>query len=64
MDLEDAGYRARVTLVWNQRHLLHALREFEDFYNSHRPAKASPTPGHCTPCRIRSPTPPRSPAST
>ncbi|MGW2426852.1 integrase core domain-containing protein, partial [Streptomyces sp. NPDC001709] len=25
------------TLVWNQRHLLHALREFEDFYNGHRP---------------------------
>ncbi|MGI5328421.1 integrase core domain-containing protein [Actinomadura nitritigenes] len=25
------------TLVWNQRHLLHALREFEIFYNEHRP---------------------------
>jgi hypothetical protein len=26
------------TLVWNQRHLLlHALREFESFYNEHRP---------------------------
>ena len=25
------------TLIWNQRHLLHALREFERFYNSHRP---------------------------
>jgi putative transposase len=25
------------TLVWNQRHLLHALREFEQFYNCHRP---------------------------
>ncbi|RPE37559.1 integrase-like protein [Streptomyces sp. Ag109_O5-1] len=24
------------TLIWNQR-LLHTLREFEDFYNSHRP---------------------------
>ena len=24
-------------LVWNQRHLLHALREFETFYNEHRP---------------------------
>jgi len=22
---------------WNQAHLLHALREFEQFYNSHRP---------------------------
>jgi transposase InsO family protein len=25
------------TLMWNQRHLLHALREFEHFYNEHRP---------------------------
>jgi putative transposase len=25
------------TLIWNQHHLLHALREFEAFYNSHRP---------------------------
>jgi len=25
------------TLVWNQRHLLHVLREFECFYNEHRP---------------------------
>ena len=25
------------TLTWNQRHLLHALREFEHFYNEHRP---------------------------
>jgi transposase InsO family protein len=25
------------TLIWNQRHLLHALHEFEDFYNGHRP---------------------------
>jgi putative transposase len=24
-------------LIWNQRHLLHALREFETFYNAHRP---------------------------
>ncbi|GAA2125062.1 integrase core domain-containing protein [Actinomadura napierensis] len=24
-------------LIWNQRHLLHALREFETFYNEHRP---------------------------
>ncbi|MFI8305156.1 integrase core domain-containing protein [Streptomyces sp. NPDC085927] len=24
-------------LIWNQRHLLHVLREFEKFYNSHRP---------------------------
>lgn len=25
------------TLIWNQAHLLHALREFECFYNEHRP---------------------------
>jgi hypothetical protein len=25
------------TLIWNQRHLLHVLREFEQFYDSHRP---------------------------
>jgi len=25
------------TLIWNQPHLLHALREFELFYNGHRP---------------------------
>jgi putative transposase len=25
------------TLIWHQRHLLHALREYEQFYNSHRP---------------------------
>ncbi|MFH9969856.1 integrase core domain-containing protein [Streptomyces mirabilis] len=24
-------------LIWNQRHLLHALREFGRFYNGHRP---------------------------
>jgi putative transposase len=25
------------TLIWNQSHLPHALREFEHFYNAHRP---------------------------
>ncbi len=25
------------TLIWNQRHLLHALREYEQHYNRHRP---------------------------
>jgi putative transposase len=28
------------TLVWNQRHLMIVLREYEDFCNTHRP--------HCT----------------
>ncbi|MCW2916086.1 MAG: Integrase catalytic region [Actinomycetia bacterium] len=43
------------TLIWNQRHLLHALREFEDFYNGHRPhqgianaAPLRPLPGPIT----------------
>ncbi|MEU4743528.1 integrase core domain-containing protein [Actinosynnema sp. NPDC023658] len=25
------------TLIWNQQHLLHALREYEKYYNTHRP---------------------------
>ncbi|WP_369265365.1 integrase core domain-containing protein [Streptomyces sp. R35] len=25
------------TLIWNERHLLYALREFEQFHNGHRP---------------------------
>jgi transposase InsO family protein len=25
------------TLIWNQRHLLRALRQYEQFYNAHRP---------------------------
>jgi transposase len=28
------------TLVWNQRHLMIVLREYEDFYNSYRPHRA------------------------
>jgi putative transposase len=28
------------TLVWNQAHLLHTLREFESFYNQHRHHRA------------------------
>ena len=24
-------------LIWNQHHLMTVLREFEDFYNTHRP---------------------------
>jgi transposase InsO family protein len=28
------------TLIWIQHHLLHALREFESFYNGHRPHRA------------------------
>jgi len=28
------------TLIWNQRHLMCVLREYEDFYNTHRPHRA------------------------
>ena len=28
------------TLVWNQRHLMIVLREYDDFYNRHRPRRA------------------------
>ncbi|WTF80389.1 integrase core domain-containing protein [Streptomyces sp. NBC_01594] len=36
------------TLIWNQGHLLHALGEFETFYNRHRPHR---TLGQATPIR-------------
>jgi transposase InsO family protein len=28
------------TLIWNERHLRHALHEFEQHYNAHRPHQA------------------------
>ncbi len=28
------------TLIWTQAHLLHALREYEQFFNEHRPHRA------------------------
>ena len=28
------------TLIWNQNHFLHALRQFETHYNTHRPHRA------------------------
>jgi transposase InsO family protein len=45
------------TLIWNQRHLLHALREFEDHYNSHRPHQgiANTRPLHPLPVPIAGP---------
>jgi putative transposase len=43
------------TLIWNQRHLMTVLREYEDFYNTHRPHRAlnqaaplRPLPGNVT----------------
>jgi transposase InsO family protein len=45
------------TLIWNQRHLLHALREFESFYNGHRPHQgiANAQPLHPLPAPIAGP---------
>lgn len=49
------------TLIWDQRHLMRALREFEDFYNYHRPhqgianvrpAAARRDPERVRPCRL------------
>lgn len=39
------------TLIWNQRHLLLALREYEQFYNTHRPHQgiANARPLHALP---------------
>ncbi|MEV0408340.1 integrase core domain-containing protein [Actinoallomurus sp. NPDC050550] len=36
-------------LIWNQRHLLQALREFETFYNHHRPHQGIDNARPCTP---------------
>ncbi|MGH3373750.1 MAG: integrase core domain-containing protein [Actinoallomurus sp.] len=46
------------TLVWNQRHLLHALREFERFSNERRPHQG------IAGARPRHPLPRRSPTRT
>ena len=45
------------TLIWNQAHLLHALREFEQFYNTHRPHQgiANARPLHALPPPIPQP---------
>ncbi|MEV7862971.1 integrase core domain-containing protein [Streptomyces hirsutus] len=45
------------TLIWNQRHLLHALGEFETFYNEHRPHQglANARPLHPLPAPIEDP---------
>ncbi|MEU5647095.1 integrase core domain-containing protein [Streptomyces milbemycinicus] len=37
------------TLIWNQSHLLHALREYESFYNEHRPHRALEQAAPCRP---------------
>lgn len=38
------------TLIWNQHHLLRALRQFEIHYNNHRPHRAL---GQSAPLRVR-----------
>nr|WP_246096030.1 integrase core domain-containing protein [Streptomyces botrytidirepellens] len=45
------------TLIWNQRHLLHTLREFEQFCNGHRPHQgiANARPLHPLPTSIDDP---------
>jgi putative transposase len=45
------------TLIWDRRHLLHALREFETFYNEHRPHQglANARPLHPLPAPIEDP---------
>jgi transposase InsO family protein len=45
------------TLIWNHRHLLNALREFEEHYNSHRPHQgiANTRPLHPLPAPITDP---------
>jgi hypothetical protein len=52
------------SLIWDQHHLLHALREFEKFYNDHRPHQgiANARPPAFSPSR--STTRSTSPAST
>lgn len=45
------------TLIWNQAHLLHALREFEQFYNKRRPHQglANARPLHPLPSALTGP---------
>jgi transposase InsO family protein len=47
------------TLIWNQSHLLHALREFEAFLNEHRPHQgiSNARPIHPLPSPITNPDP-------
>ncbi|WP_167500859.1 integrase core domain-containing protein [Streptomyces malaysiensis] len=45
------------TLIWNQRHLLHALHKYGQFYNAHRPHQgiANARPLHPLPTPINDP---------
>ena len=44
------------TLVWNQRHLMTVLREYEDFYNTHRPHRTLNQAARSARCPMASPT--------
>jgi hypothetical protein len=44
------------TLVWNQQHLLIVMREYEDFYNTHRPHRTLNKPRRSARCPTASPT--------
>ena len=44
------------TLIWNQRHLMIVLREYEDFYNTTGPTEPSARPRRCARCPIALPT--------
>ncbi|MDU0294675.1 integrase core domain-containing protein, partial [Saccharothrix longispora] len=52
------------TLIWNRPQLLHAQREYEKYYNTHRPHQASTTHDHYAHCHQSSPTKQPSPDST
>jgi putative transposase len=43
------------TLVWNQRHLMTVLREYEDFYKTHRPHRILNQPRRSARCQVASP---------
>jgi hypothetical protein len=60
MSLSDVGtlqrFRLRTwswTLIWNERHLLHALHEFEQFYNGHRSHQGIANARPLHPLRLR-----------
>nr|WP_243982803.1 transposase [Streptomyces sp. NEAU-YJ-81] len=46
------------TLIWNQSHLVHELREYEAYYNEHRPHRALEQAAPCRPLpnKLSSPT--------
>ena len=50
------------TLIWNQAHLLHALREYETHYNTHRPHQGIANARPLRPLPQPITDPPRSPA--